>query len=146
MLIEQDFDRRLALSPAVMAEAGRQRLSIGKLGDIPQRRLQAPVHARPSWLHEVCVERVNFDARSEESRQPIALGLTPQSQVCHRWDRGFFWIFPQMQVWERRVERVGNSQISTSPALAALRRRLSTNLPGARSRLISRSDALRPRG
>ena len=74
MLIEQDFDRRLALSPAVKAEAGRQRLSIRKLGNIPQRRLQAPVHTRPSWLHEVCVERVNFDARSEESRQTIALG------------------------------------------------------------------------
>ena len=74
MLIEQDFDRRLTLSPAVKAEAGRQRLSICKLGDIPQRRLQADVHTRPSWLHEVCVERVNFDARSEKSRQPIALG------------------------------------------------------------------------
>ena len=75
MLIEQDFDRPLALSPAVMAEAGRQKLSIPKLGDIPQRRLQAHVHTRPSWLHEICVERVNFDARSEESRQQIVLGV-----------------------------------------------------------------------
>ena len=74
MLIEQDFDRRLALSPAVKADAGRQRLSIYKLGDIPQRRLQAHVHTRPSWLHEVCVKRVNFDARSEQSRPQIALG------------------------------------------------------------------------
>ena len=60
MLIEQDFDRRLALSPAVMAEAGRQRLSICKLGDIPQRRLQAHVHTRPSLVHEVCIERVKL--------------------------------------------------------------------------------------
>jgi len=74
MLVGQDFDRRLALSPGVEAEAGRQRLSICELGDFAQRRLEARVHTRPSYMNEVCVEEVVFDARSEEGREEIALG------------------------------------------------------------------------
>ena len=97
MLIAQDFDRQLALSPAVMAEAGRQRLSIRKLGDIPQPRLQAPVHTRPSWLHEVCVEGVNFDPRSEESRQEIALRGDAAIAGMPSLGSWFLLIFPQMQ-------------------------------------------------